>query len=320
MIFRRVSVALCKRSLAAILLLCLGCAAQSSSSPELNRRIERQVRLYFSVPPSVQVAVGPRKSSSDFPGYDTLEITFTQGDKKQTHQFLLSQDGKTLIRPIKLDVSKDPYAEAMSKISVQGRPVRGNPNAKITIVNFDDFQCPFCSRFHQMLFSPDFWKQYGDRVKVIYKDYPLSDIHPWADHAAVNANCLAAQNSDAYWDFADYVHANQKEISGTDPKPPYAPQFAALDKVTLETGQRHKLEMTALEACVKAQQDGAVKASVKEADGLGVSATPTFFVNGQKVDGLMPPQEFRAMVDDALRDAGVTVPAAPAAAAKPAGN
>jgi len=59
---------------------------------------------------------------------------------------------------------------------------------------------------HQTLF-PEIFKEYGDRVVFIYKDDPLSEIHPWAIHAAVDANCLAVQNVDAYWDFADYIHA-----------------------------------------------------------------------------------------------------------------
>ena len=112
----------------------------------------------------------------------------------------------------KLDLSKDPLAEVMKKIDVKGRPTRGNGQAKVVAVNYDDFECPFCSRMHQTLF-PDLLKEYGDRVVFIYKDFPLAEIHPWATHAAVNAHCLAAQNPDAYWDFADYMHANQKEVN-----------------------------------------------------------------------------------------------------------
>jgi hypothetical protein len=172
------------------------------------RKIERQVRFFYTIPSEVKVTVGPLKAS-DFPNYDALTITFEGGTKKE-YDFLLSKDGNTLIRMTKMDLSKDPYAELMKKIDVSGRPSRGNKDAKVVIVNFDDFQCPFCSRMHETLF-PQLLKEYGDRIQIIYKDYPLSEIHPWAIHAAVNANCLAAQNGDAYWDFADYMHANQRE-------------------------------------------------------------------------------------------------------------
>jgi protein-disulfide isomerase len=212
----------------------------------------------------------------------------------------------------KLDVSKDPYAELMSKIDTTGRPMRGNKDAKVTIVNFDDLQCPFCSRMHATLMH-DVMKTYGDRVRVYYKDFPLAEIHPWATHAAVDGNCLASLSNDAYWDFADSVHEKQKEITGS--QRPQPEQFAALDKLALEQGQKHSVPLVPLQACIKAQSDSAVQASVKEATALGVNATPTLFINGVKIDGYMPPAEVKAIIDRALLDAGETAPAAAAAAA-----
>ncbi len=205
----------------------------------------------------------------------------------------------------KMDLSKDPYAEVMNKIDIKGRPVRGNPNAKVVVVNYDDFECPFCSRVHQTLF-PELLKEYGDRVAFIYKDFPLFDIHPWAIHAAVNANCLATQNTDAYWDFADYIHSNQHVVTeqkGRDS------QFAELDKSTLSEAGKFKLDAAKLQACIKDQKDNAVKASVKEGESLGVTGTPTMFVNGQMLDGARPISEFRAVFDNALQQAGVPAPA-----------
>ena len=300
---------LLRRSILILVLLCLGCSAQLNEG-DLSKRIERQVRNYYNVPAGVDIKIGARQAS-DFPNYDKITLTFVNGDQKQSHEFLLSKDRKTLVRFTKMDLSKDPYADVMNKIDVAGRPVRGANNAKVTIVNYDDFECPFCSRMHQTLF-PEIFKAYGDRVRIIYKDYPLKEIHPWATHAAVNANCLAAQNNDAYWDFADYVHANQKEIGGgggSDVKK----QLANLDRLTLEQGQKHKVDLPKLQACVKAQKDDAVQASVREGNLVGVSATPTLFINGEKMDGAVPSSELRAMLDRALRDAGVQPVAQPSA-------
>ena len=211
----------------------------------------------------------------------------------------------------KLDLSKDPLAEVMKKIDVKGRPTRGNSAAKVVAINYDDFECPFCSRMHQTLF-PELLKEYGDRVVFIYKDFPLAEIHPWATHAAVNANCLAAQNQDAYWAFADYIHANQKEVNA---EKSHDLQFAALDRMATEQGQKHNLDVPKLQACIKAQQDDIVKASVHEGEGLGVEATPTMFINGEKVDGALPVGELRDVLDRALVQAGETAPVHPAAAA-----
>jgi len=298
-----------RRAALLLLLVCLGCSAQSAS-PEVSRRIEQQVRTYYSIPARVKVVLGPTKPS-EFPNYDALTITFDGGEKKQTYDFLLAKDGKTLLRMTKLDLSKDPLAEVMKKIDVKGRPTRGNSQAKVVAVNYDDFECPFCSRMHQTLF-PDLLKEYGDRVVFIYKDFPLAEIHPWATHAAVNANCLAAQNQDAYWAFADYIHANQKEVNA---EKSHDLQFAALDRMTTEQGQKHNLDVTKLQACIKAQQDDIVKASVHEGEALGVEATPTMFINGEKVDGALPVSELRDVLDRALVQAGETAPIHPAAAA-----
>jgi protein-disulfide isomerase len=296
-----------RRATLVLLLVCLGCAAQSAP-PEVAQRIERQVRAYYSIPPNVKVSLSPLKAS-EFPNYDTLTITFEGGPKKQNYDFLLSKDGKTLIRMTKLDLNKDPYAEVMKKIDLSGRPTRGDKDAKVVAVNFDDFQCPFCSRMHQTLF-PELFKEYGDRVKFVYKDFPLAEIHPWATHAAVDANCLASQNADAYWDFADFIHANPKEVTSEKGR---ESEFAVLDRMATQQGQKHNLDMAKLQACIKAQNEDAIKASVKEGEAIGVEATPTMFVNGQKVDGALPVSELRAVFDSALEQAGVAAPERPAA-------
>src|ERR1700694_2093460 len=304
--YRRVLVTFLRRATVVLLVICLGCSAQSMP-PEVARRIEQQVRIFYTVPARVKVILGPGKPS-EFPNYDALTITFDGGAKKQTYDFLLAKDGKTLLRMTKLDLSKDPYAEVMKKIDVGGRPTRGNSKAKVVAINYDDFECPFCSRMHQTLF-PDLLKEYGDRVLFIYKDFPLAEIHPWATHAAVNANCLAAQNQDAYWDFADYIHANQKEVNNE--KTP-AGRTDALDKLTLAQGQKHNLDATRLQACVKAQDESAVKASMKQGESVGVEATPSIFINGEETSGALSVSEVRAKLDRALKDANLPVPVHPA--------
>jgi len=311
--FRRFLVILIRRSFVLLLIVCLGCVAQSAS-PDLTRKIERQVRSYYKVPAEVQVLVGSLAPSPEFPNFDSLIVTVDSGDRKQDLKFLVAKDRSSLIRMTKFDLSKDPFAETMSKIDVTGRPTRGVKASKVVVVNFDDFECPFCSRIHQTLF-PAIFKEYGDRVTFIYKDYPLVEIHPWATHAAVDANCLASQNGDAYWDFADHIHANQHEVSNE--KTPAA-RLEMLDKLSMLQGQKHNLDVVKLEACIKAQDESAVKASMKEAEAVGVEATPTLFINGEKIDGAVPVSELRAALDRALKDANLPVPdhaAATAAAA-----
>lgn len=295
---------LIRRSLLILLLVCLGCVAQSAP-PDVARKIEHQVRSFYTIPAEVKVIVGAITPSTDMPGYDAVSVNIDGGDGKQKdYKFLLSKDRATMLRVTKFDLNKDPFLDVMNKIDVTGRPSRGPRSAKVVAVNFDDFECPFCSRMHQTLF-PEIFKEYGDRVTFIYKDDPLSEIHPWAIHAAVDANCLAAQNADAYWDFADYMHANKREVD-TEKTP--AARFDVIDKITILQGQKHNLDALKLQSCVKAQNEDAVRASMKEADDLGVNGTPALFINGQKLDGAVPINEVRAALDAALRDAGQPVP------------
>jgi protein-disulfide isomerase len=302
---RRFLVSAIRRSFAILLVICLGCVAQSTP-PEVAKKIERQVRSYYSVPADVSVSVGAITPSNDWPGYDAVVVTLDSGSdgKKQDLRFLISRDRNTMLRMIKFDLTKDAFADVMSKIDVAGRPSRGAKSAKVVVVNYDDFECPFCSRMHQTLF-PEIMKEYGDRVEVIYKDYPLEEIHPWAIHAAVDANCLAEQNNEAFWDFADYIHANKREVD-TEKTP--GSRLEAVDKIAVLQGQKHNLDAAKLQSCVKAQKEDAVRSSMKEADGLGVNSTPTMFINGQKIEGAVSASELRAALDLALRDAGQPVP------------
>src|SRR5208282_3603847 len=299
--FRWFRLMMMRRAFLVLLMICLGCSAQSPPS-DVMRLVERQVRAHYAIPLDVKVVVGTLRSS-EFPNYDALTVTIGGPNKKQDLDFLLSRDHKALVRFTRFDLTSDPYAEIMKKIDVSGRPTRGNKDAKVTVVNYDDFECPFCSRMHSTLF-PELFKEYGDRVLFIYKDYPLEEIHPWAVHAAVNANCLGAQNNDAYWDYADYLHGNQDSIKAKG----HDGWNAELDKLATLQAQKHNLDVAKLHACVKAQDEKAVRASMREGDTLGVDATPTMFVNGQKLDGAVPPDEVRLALDQALKDAGVAPP------------
>ena len=301
-----------------LVLLSAGCKAQSPSNTaansapvptsQLNRRIEVLVRSQFEVPPNVDLIIGAT-SKSEFPGFENLPITFASHGKQTVVNFLLSSDGNTVARLEKFDISHSPA----DTISIQNRPMRGTQDAKVTIVNFDDLECPYCARMHQQLF-PATLDRYKGLVKFYYKDYPLVEIHPWALHAAVDADCLADQSGEAYWRFVDYVHSHGDEVTGTAHDVPQA--MKTLDKLAHEEGVRSKIDVTKLDACVVKQDESVVRASMKQGDGLGVNGTPTLFINGERISGALPQDELWIAIDRALREAGVQPPAQVAEAAK----
>jgi protein-disulfide isomerase len=296
------------------LLLCTFSVAQTNApiatvSPDVADRVQRQVRAFFNIPPDVNIEIG-KPTASEFPNYDLVPVTMSREGKTQNAEFLLSKDGKTLIRFTKIDLTKDIYAENMSKITLAGRPVRGNPDAKVTVVNFDDFECPFCARMHTTLMT-EILPEYKDKIKIVYKDYPLLQIHPWAQRAANDANCLAAESGPAYWQLADYLHANQRAIGGSQQN--VQESFTKLDEITVDFGKKNGADASRLQACIKAQSDATVKASMAEGDKLNVSATPTMFINGERVEGALDANELRAALNRQLRGVGVQPPPPPPA-------
>jgi protein-disulfide isomerase len=287
----------------------VGCKAQTppdGSSDSVNRRIEVMVRSQFNVPQAVAVAIGARKPSQ-IAGFDTLPVTLSHGANTQQIDFLISTDGKTLARLEKFDLVNNP----VFSISVAGRPIRGNPDAKVTVVNFDDLECGYCARLHEELF-PATLEHYKDKVRFVYKDFPLNEIHPWAMRAAVDANCLAAQSGSVYWAYVDYLHSHGQEVNGENRD--VARSLATLDRIARQEATLGKLDTGKLDACLTKQDETQIRASSKEASALGVESTPQVFVNGERFDGALPKDQVWMVIDRALRAAGVEVPAAPAQA------
>ena len=302
-----------------------GCKAQNTPNNSANntvdqktlRKIDVEVRSKLNVPSEYQVSVGPR-TPSDVPGFDTVQITFSlpgHSDHSQTIPFLLSKDGNTLARVVRWDISKDPADIAPAS----GRPVRGNPNAKVVIVNYDDLECPYCAKMHAELF-PETLDHYNGLVKIVYRDLPLEELHPWAVHAAVNANCLAAQSTPAYWAYVDYLHSHGQDVTGPDRDLKKAD--ATLDHLAHLQADTSKLDTAKVDACVARQDESTVRAEMKQADSLGIQQTPTVYVNGEMLAGALPTSALWSIIDRALVAEGITPPPSefnqPAKPAQPA--
>jgi len=288
-----------------LLLVAAGCKAQTPPSAlsghQLDRRVELMVRSQYNVPQDYAVTVG-QPGPSQISGYDTLPVTVGHGSHSSVVNFLLSKDGKTLARLETFDLDNNPALH----IDIAGRPIRGNPQAKVTVINFDDLECPYCARMHESLF-PATLDHYKNLVRFVYKDFPLTTIHPWAMHAAVDANCLAAQSGPVYWTYVDYLHAHGDEITGSDRN--LLRSFAALDRIARQQAASGKLDAAKLDACLAKQDETNVKAETKQGDALGVDGTPALFINGERVSGVVPKDQLWMVIDRALRAAGEEPPA-----------
>ena len=288
-----------RRILACIVAFLSACALAADGpalTPALRQRIERQVRVYSAAPPDSVVELGKLRPA-EMAGYYELPVTLGDGADSRSFTFLLSQDGKRLLYLKSFDLTEDPYARVMRSIDLSGRPTRGPANAPVTLVMYDDFQCPYCARMYITLFN-QVMNHYRDRVRVVLKDFPITDVHPWAMDAAVAANCLNAAKPEAFWLFADYVHTHQQAMTAD-----WNTAHDALARRAEKDAQQSGADVAAVRACVARHDVGAVEKSLAEGRSLGVSATPALFVNGAFYDGELSAEELHAALERALKEA-----------------
>jgi protein-disulfide isomerase len=249
-------------------------AAPAAAPTALQKSVEAFLRQAFALGPDVQIIVGNPTEVGNSGLLETkIEVKTDQGSDNV--KMYVTKDGKYLLRGELADLSKDPLAENVSKMKLDGAPVLGDPKATVTIVEFADFECPVCRNLHDAMrgILPNY-----PQVKLIFKDFPIDQVHPWARTAALAGRCSYQQDPKAFWKFYDFVYDKQDLISASN----------VYDKVLDFAGQNN-LNNDAFKACLAAPQAASeVDASVANANLLEVRSTPTLFVNGRRVVGADP--------------------------------
>ena len=167
------------------------------------------------------------------------------------------------------------------KVPAAGRPSRGRPDAPVEIIEFSDFQCPFCLRAHPVV--TEVLKQYGDRVRLVYRHYPLPN-HPQARPAAEAASCAAEQGK--FWPYHDRLFTDQNALTDRDFK-----------RHAVELG----LDQARFSGCLESHKYAKdIDADIAAGNEVGVSGTPAFFINGRELDGAQPFEVFKRVLDEEL--------------------
>ena len=168
------------------------------------------------------------------------------------------------------------------EVSIEGAPFRGSAEAPVTLVEFSEFQCPFCHRVQATL--TQVLERYPGKVKLVYRDFPIDALHPMARRAAEAARC--AQDQGKFWEHHDTLFSHFLQAAPDDLK---------------EYAQKVGMDVTKFESCLSG---GVYKATVQrdfdEGTRLGVTGTPAFFVNGRLVQGSQPLEAFTRVIDDEL--------------------
>ncbi len=175
-----------------------------------------------------------------------------------------------------------PLPRLRLRAASKGAPFKGGVNAPVTIIEFSDFHCPFCVKAQATL--TQVLARYGDKVKLVYRDLPLEQLHPQARRAAEAARCADEQGK--FWPYHDKLYAN-----GTDTS---TEKLKAL-------AQAVELDVAAFESCLlSGKQQAAIQQSVEEATQLGLNGTPAFLINGRYFSGAQPLETFVRVIEEEL--------------------
>ncbi len=201
--------------------------------------------------------------------------SFMMGGSQQVPVYI-SDNGQYLVLGTEImDTTIDPHQEVMEKIVLEDVPFKGNKDAEVIVVEYSDFQCPFCKRGKDML--PDILKSYDGKIKISFKQLPLRN-HDWAMPAAIASVCAYQQGNDKFWAMHDKLFDNQKQITLDNSKQKFG-----------EYAKEIGLDTKKFDACIASPEVKAkVEKDVAEATSIGVQSTPTFVVNGMIVPGANP--------------------------------
>jgi protein-disulfide isomerase len=247
----------------------------SGAAAVTQKSIEAYLRNLYAFGPDVQVTIGaPRESGIE--GLLEVSIDVLMGETKEAAKFYVSKDGRYLIRGDVSDMSKDPLAENRARIEMTNAPTLGDAKAPVTLVEYSDFECPVCRNLHDVVRG--MLQSYAGKVRVVFKDFPIEQIHPWARTAALAGRCAYQQDGKAFWKMYDLIYDNQELISAAN----------AWAKMTDYAGQIG-LNADAFKSCMAGPEAGnAINASRTNGQQLEVSSTPTIFVNGRRIVGADP--------------------------------
>jgi protein-disulfide isomerase len=250
-------------------------AAPAAAAPTaLQKKVEQYLRNLYAFGPSVQMSVSVPKES-EVPGLLEATVDLKDGENSQSAKFYVSKDGKYLVRGEVSDLSKDPLAETRARLQIKDAPVLGDPKATVTLVEFSDFECPVCRSLHDVLrgMLPNY-----PQVRVVFKDFPLESLHPWARTAAIAGRCAYQQDPKAFWKVYDSIYDQQEVISAAN-------AWSKMTDFAADAG----LNAETFKACMAGPEAGAqVDASRANGQQLEVGSTPTVFVNGRRMVGADP--------------------------------
>jgi protein-disulfide isomerase len=235
-------------------------------------------------PTAIGMQIGDPKPS-ELPGFYSVLVDASQGKAHQEETFYVSKDFKKIIRGVVYDSTENPFKKDLDKLKTEGRPSFGTPGAPVVVVEFTDFECPYC-REEAKKIRANMLLDFPKQVHFYFMDFPL-EMHPWAKSAAMAGQCIFKQNADLFWEYHDWIFEKQAEITPEN-----------LDSKIMEFAKDKKLDSLQLSRCMSTKaSEPAVDATMQQGVSLEVNSTPTIFVNGRKIPGSIEWPDLKRIIE-----------------------
>jgi protein-disulfide isomerase len=264
--------------------------AQVPTPPATREKIIRYVRDRFSIPDSVKITMTDLRESA-YPDFLETTLTLDDGKDKRSQPLFVSKNMRYLVEGSIFNLGGDPRQDIVRLISHQDQPTQGPASSPVTLVEYSDLACPVCAHLQEQL-ETDIVPKYGNKLRVVFKEFPLVTIHDWALTGAIAAQCTYQIDPSKYVAFRSVVFKNQESITGEHAR-----------DMLLHFGAEAGVDNMKLAACIDSRGSlSRVEANMREGEALGIGQTPTSFINGRTLVGAPPSADIYKLIDEAMRD------------------
>ena len=285
------------KTLCALALFAISAFAQAPTRQNLLNKasLEAYLRRLELWIPQVAVQIDDPKPSPYLKGFSEVTVHLSYNGNGKEEHYLVSADGTGLVKGEVYDLTRSPFQANLDKIKTADQPSFGGPaTAPVSLVVYGDFQCPYCKAEAEIV-RKNMEQTFKDRVRVVFKDFPLEQIHPWARAGSVAGRCVYKQDAKKFWNFHDWIYANQGDIAVEN----------LTEKVT-KWAADNALDVAQFGTCVSTKAtDAEVLANLQEGRSLGINATPTSYLNGFKLEGSVQWEVLKQVVNLELARQGL---------------
>jgi protein-disulfide isomerase len=266
-------------------ILCRLSEAAGPVGPQVDKaKLEAFIRYTEGYTSLVKIVIDD-PTPSEFAGFSRVVVRLSMGKSQRIEKvYFVSPDGQHIVNGTLWNLNVSPYVDTLLHLPLDG-PSYGPPGAPVTMVVFSDFQCPYCREFARTM-RDQLPKKYPHDVRVIFKDFPIESIHPWAFAAAEASHCIGDSNPLAFWAFHDWIFEHQGEVNAEN-----------IREKAMAFAKSQGLDDAKVGPCMDSHaKAGAVRANMKVGEALGIQQTPTFFLNGRQIGGALPWQSLEPVI------------------------